>query len=396
MSSQLFGIDPRARRLLAVPVLLAGALSVATPRAALAETPSALIVSTAYPSVSVQPGADVTFDLAVGAPFTQPATLALAGVPQGWEVTMRGGGMIVSGVTATPERTNSVSLEVKVPADAKAGDYRITVHGTGQSGTSDLPLAVKVDQAAASAVEITSDFPQLKGKPTDTFTYTVTIRNNTPEKQVFNFDPSGPQGWDVNASPSSEAQASTLSIDAGATGTVQLTAKPPANVKAGSYPLTLKVTNKAGQSASGAFQAVVGGTTSLKLAMSDDRVSFGVRAGGTSTRTMVITNDGSAPLTGVTLSASPPSDWNVVFTPQSIAEVAPGDTATVKLAVRPAKGALSGDYVMSTTASAGTASTSADLRVTVKQSQWWGLLGAGLIAGAIAVLWAVYRRFGRR
>ena len=375
---------------------IAAAFVVGMPRGAVAETPTTLVVSTAYPRVSVQPGSDVTFEIAVGAPKTEPATLDVTGVPAGWGATLRGGGQIVSGVTATPERSNSVSLELKVPVDAKPADYSLGIHGASESGTSDLALVVKVDQAAASAVAITTDFPQLKGKATDTFTYTVTIRNNTPEKQVFQFDGSGPDGWEVNASPSTQAQASTLNLDAGATGTVQLTAKPPASIKAGTYPINLKVTNKSGQSATGDFQAIVSGTTSMKVAMSDQRVSFGVRAGSTTTRTMVITNNGSAPLDSVTLNANAPSDWTATFTPESVKSIAAGESANVKLTVRPAKGALSGDYVLGTTASSGTASANADLRVTVKQSQWWGFVGVGLVVVAVAVLLGVYRRFGRR
>jgi len=289
-----------------------------------------------------------------------------------------------------------VSLEVKVPIDAKPGSYDLGITGTGADGASSLPLSINVDKAAASAVAITTDFPQLKGKPTDTFTYSVTIRNNTPEKQVFNFDPSGPDGWEVNASPSSEARASTLNLDAGATGTVSVEAKPPASVKAGRYPIKLKVTNKSGQSAEGEFAAVVTGTTSMKLAMSDQRVSFSVRAGGATDRTMQITNDGASPLENVSLSASPPSDWKVTFDPQTVDRIEPGASQDVRISVRPGKGALSGDYVVSATASAGTASANADLRVTVKQSRWWGLLGLGLIGVAVLVLWGVFRRFGRR
>lgn len=141
---------------------------------------------------------------------------------------------------------------------------------------------------------------------------------------------------------------------------------------------------------------MVSGTSSLKVALSDGRVSFSVRSGANTVRTLKITNDGSAPLSDVSLSASPPSDWNVTFDPATVASVAPGGEADVKMTLKPGKSALSGDYVVSTTASAGTATASADLRVTVKQSRWWGLVGIGLIAAALAVLWAVFRRFGRR
>ena len=118
-------------------------------------------------------------------------------------------------------------------------------------------------------------------------------------------------------------------------------------------------------------------------------------AGSTTKKTMTIENTGSAPLEGVTLGASPPTDWNVTFEPAKI-DVKAGETADVVADIRPSKNAVAGDYVVSITASSGSASSSADLRVTVKTTRWWGLVGILIIVAAVAALYGVFRKYGRR
>lgn len=375
---------------------IAGVLGLAAPAATAqttTHTPASVIVSTPYPRVSVQPGSTVKLDLSVGAPTTQPVALDVAGLPAGWQATLRGGGFVVQGVTADPDRPGSATLEVKVPVDAKAGTYPFQVRGSGPGGSSNLDVALTISDQVDQAVGLTTDFDTLKGKPGDTFTYNLTLTNNTSEKQVFAFDPKGPDGWDVTASPTAESRASTATVDAGGTSTVSVSAISPSSTKAGKYPITIGV--KAANGATGEIKltAIVSGQTSMKL--SSERLNLDAHAGSTTKKTMTIENTGSAPLEGVSLSASPPTDWNVTFEPAKV-DVKAGETADVVANIRPSKNAVAGDYVVSVTASSGSASSSADLRVTVKTTRWWGLVGILIIVAAVAALYGVFRKYGRR
>ena len=82
-------------------------------------------------------------------------------------------------------------------------------------------MTVTVAEQVDNGIQVTADFPTLKGDASSDFTYNLTITNNTPEEQTFTFDPSGPEGWTVTASPTAEARAETVNIEAGATGQVQ-------------------------------------------------------------------------------------------------------------------------------------------------------------------------------
>jgi uncharacterized membrane protein len=110
----------------------------------------------------------------------------------------------------------------------------------------------------------------------------------------------------------------------------------------------------------------------------------------------VVFNDGSAPLAGVTLSASAPTDWEVTFSPETVAQMAPGDSTTVTASVTPSESAIAGDYQLTFTATADTATDTMDIRTTVNPSAVWGIVGVGLIALTLAGLALVFRRFGRR
>ena len=158
-------------------------------------------------------------------------------MPDGWKATLRGGGFVIHSVTATPDAPVKATLEIDVATDAAAGDYPITVTGTSGDEKSVVDVTLTVAEQVDNGIELTADFPTLKGDPSSDFTYNLTITNNTPEQQTFTFDPHGPEGWTVTASPTAEARAETVTIDAGATGQVKVTATPPTTAQEGEYPI---------------------------------------------------------------------------------------------------------------------------------------------------------------
>jgi uncharacterized membrane protein len=109
----------------------------------------------------------------------------------------------------------------------------------------------------------------------------------------------------------------------------------------------------------------------------------------------VIQNDGNAPLQGVELSATPPTNWDVEFEPATV-DVPAGQGAQVIARITPAGNAVAGDYVVTMRAAGGGLNEDVEIRYAVETSGWWGLVGILVIAGAIAALVGVYRRYGRR
>jgi uncharacterized membrane protein len=349
-----------------------------------------------YPALLVEPGSDVKLDLNASAPVPERVDLAVQGLPSGWKSVLRGGGFVITGLTAAPDTPGKAQLELTVPPAASPGAYNLAVVESAPQGTSTMNLTVTVASEVDSGIALTADFPSLTGGPTDTFSYTLTLTNNTPTQQTFNFAGSGPEGWTVTVSPSAEARANTVSVDAGGTSQIKVSATPPAQVAAGKYPIEVDVTGANGASGKIQLGAQVAGTPTLDAATSDGRLNLSGRSNHVSKKTIVVSNTGTGDLTNVSFTATPPSGWQVKFDPTSVASIPAGQKSEVVAEITPAKDAIAGDYAATVNVSAGSSSKALDLRYTVKTSRSWGLIGLLVIVAAAGLLFGVVHRLGRR
>ncbi len=167
---------------------------------------------------------------------------------------------------------------------------------------------------AAGEVSLTTDFPSLKGPSTNTFTFNLTLHNDTSEDLTFTGVATGPDGWTITTQVSSESQAANALVKAGATTPVTVTAKAPAAIEAGQYPISVDVTSGS-RTAHQDLGVEITGSYSMTLSTVDERLNANATAGATTDLTLVVTNTGTAPITGVTLSATPPSGWTVDVRP---------------------------------------------------------------------------------
>jgi uncharacterized membrane protein len=355
-----------------------------------------LIVSTPYPSVVAQPGSVVKFDVSVTAPAVSVAQLSIDQLPTGWTTTLRGGGFVVNAVTAAPDTPGKVTVEVNVPADAAGGSYPMQVVAADGAGQSTLTLAVAVQAEVDSGVGVKADFPSLSGDPGTAFDYTLTVTNNTPESQTFTFAAQGPQGWTVTASPSAAANANTVTVDADGTTQVKVTATPPDTVNAGQYPIAVTIGSDSGATGQMQLTAEVTGSAKLGISTADQRLNVSGNANSEKRVTLVVANTGTAPVDAVQFASTPPSGWTVTFDPPKVDEVKPNETTQVVAVVKPAKNALAGDYAIGLRASAGSQSSSLDIRYGVKGSQTLGIIAIALIAIVFLGLAWLFRRLGRR
>ncbi len=372
-------------------VLAAVTLGTATASAA-----SPLRITTPFPEVETTPGSTVKLTLTFTSSSADSAAVAVTGLPDGWQSTLRGGGFVIHAVTATSDSPATVSLEVTVPPDAPAGPHPFAVNASGPGGTSSLPVTIDVEQVVDAGIGLTADFPSLRGEPDTDFIYTLTIENKTPESQTFTFDPSAPQGWTVSASPTAEAKAQTVTIDAGSTSDVKVTAHPPATTKEGSYDVDVQVKAPNGASGDLKLQAEVTGTPQLSLATADQRLNVKGRSGTTKRVPLIVANTGSAALSDVKLAGTAPTGWDVSFDPKQIGTIKPNETAQVTAIIAPGKDAVAGDYDITIRSSAGSDSSNIDLRFALSGSRTLGFVAIVVIVLAVAALVGVFRRYGRR
>jgi uncharacterized membrane protein len=381
----------RAPALAIIGVLLTSSLALAP--AAIA---AGLTVSTPYPSVKVAAGAKVSFDIAVQGAANQQVALSLSGVPKDWTATLRGGGYVVNGVETDVDGKATITLDVTVPTSAADGTSKLSVIGTAGGLRAVLPVTIQVSASVAGDVTLTSDVPSLKGASGTTFTFNLTLANDSAQDLTFAVNAVGPDGWEVTSTLTGQSQAASAVVKASSSSAVSVSAKPPTDATPNTYPIDVKAT-VGDRTIEAQLTVEVTGTTALTLSTPDQRLSNSGSAGSSITQQLVVTNDGTQPLQGVVLSATPPTDWTVTFSPSAtIDSIAAKDSATVTATIVPSNDAIAGDYVVTFSAKGADANGSVDIRMTVETSPLFGFVGLALIALVLFGLWWVFQRYGRR
>ena len=394
MSDRVSGRPGRSRLAVRAALVLAALGLIAGPVAPLAAAAGGLTITTPFPAIVAEPGSTASFKLTIDVANAGEVSLKADGVPAGWTARFAGGGLIVDSAYVAPGKPVEVNLNVEIPADAQAGTANLRVSATGD-GSAVLPLTIRVADAAQGAVTLTSDFPELKGPSTSTFTFNLKLTNGTAADETFSLDARGPTGWTVSAKPAGQAQATSTVVAAGASTSITVAAEPPATVEAASYPVNVTVSG-GGKTATSQLAVTITGTYTLDVSTPNQVLSTSANAGTRTDFALTLTNSGTAPITQVTPSAAAPTKWTVAFNPPTIDTIAPGETKTVTAQITPTSDAITGDYNVIITAKGAEASGNVTVRVKVETPAFWWIAGVALIAVVFAGLYWVFRTYGRR
>jgi len=386
------------RSLFAFLVLVCTAL--AGPTATLAqEPPRGLFLMTDYPAQAVRAGetATIRMKLANAGLPPEPVALSVAGVPAGWKVDLLGGGQTVAAAMPGVNQDVALQLRVEVPKDAQPGSQKVTVSAKGPlTQAQDLVLTLTVATEAPAKLSLKSRLPSLRGTPRSSFEYTLTVGNDSGKDLTVALSAQAPANFQTTFSEAyGSNEISAIPVEAGQTKDIKVKVTPPRDVKAGDYPVLVRVAAE-GATADLRVTLQVSGQGRLALSTRDGRLSGEAEVGKTATYTLVLTNDGTAPIDEVEMSGTVPTNWKVEFAPKTIASLAPGDKKEVQVSVTPGDKAIAGDYVAAFRANGRGEQASADFRITVTTSTLWGAVGIGIIAVALLVLLGAVARFGRR
>ena len=363
------------------------------------DTPKGLFLTTDYPSQTVRAGEVATIRLKLtnaGLP-PEPVALALKDVPAGWKIDILGGGQPVAAAMPGVNQDVALQLRVDVPKDAKPGSSKILISAKGPIAQSvELPLTLTVGTETPAKLSIKSRLPSLRGTPRSAFEYTVSVGNDSGKDLTVALSAQGPANFQTTFTEGfGSNEISSIPIEAGQTKDIKVKVTPPRDVKAGDYPVLVKVASD-GATAELRVTLQVSGQGRIALSTKDGRLSGEAEVGKASTYTLVLSNDGTAPIEEVEMSGTVPTNWKVEFNPKTIPSLAPGEKKDVAVVVTPADKAIAGDYVAAFRANGRGESASADFRITVTTSTLWGIVGVGIIAVALLVLLGAVARFGRR
>jgi uncharacterized repeat protein (TIGR01451 family) len=260
-----------------------------------------------------------------------------------------------------------------------------------------LPGGVRVDAGAAGDITITTNTPTLSGPSNGNFPFALTLHNDTAQDVTVSATASVTDhaDWEVKAEIAGQQQAASTVVEAGSTTSINVTATPPENAPAGDYKVHVDV--KAGeQTIPGDFGVTLTGSYSMTVTTPGQLLSAHGSAGGTTQQDFIVTNTGTAPITNVKLTATPPTAWDVTFEPATVESIAPGEAATIAATIKPSGDAIAGDYQISFAGASDQADATAAVRFTVETSPIWALVGIGLIAAILVGLFYVFRTYGRR
>lgn len=348
---------------------------------------------TPYTSISVPPGEVINYPLEVKNNTNSVITVPLQinSLPSGWSTKLNGGGWQLKEVSVKPGESESVTLEVTVPLKVDKGSYRFQLTAGSMAS---LQLTVDITEKGTYQTELTTDQANLEGHADSTFTYTVNLQNRTANKQNYALSADAQAGWDVTFT-SGGKQVSSVEIEAGASQSITVDVKPPAEVTEGSFSIPIRASNSS-TSSELALEAVITGSYGLELTTPSGLLSTNVNAGGSKTIELLVKNTGTAPLSDINLSADTPVDWEVSFNPKTIENLPAGKSTTVEAKLTSSDKAIAGDYVTSLKAAAAEASSDAQFRVAVKGSMLWGWIGVLVILAILGGIYVLIRKYGRR
>lgn len=351
-----------------------------------------------YPSVVVEPGKTVSLNLRLmnRSKSSYQVNLTVSTPPDGWQSVIKDRGYLIRSIFVGPEETKVVTFEAVPPDPVKPADYAFTIRANSNTGLSQsLTINVGVSEKVVSGTKVASQYPVLRGPTGTKFEFKVDLTNGTGDDQSYNLSATAPQGWEVTFQPAYESkQISSIRMKAGESGGLNIQVNPPRQAGAGEYPIDLQI-SAGSEKIAGSLKVVLTGTYEMALGTDTGRLNMEATAGNQSVMSVLVANNGSAELKGVSLSSSKPTGWEVNFEPKSV-DLAAGATKEINVYVKPSEKAIAGDYLVTLNASTPQVSKSSDVRVTVETPTIWGWVGIGLVLLVVVGLYGVFQSFSRR
>jgi uncharacterized membrane protein len=205
-----------------------------------------------------------------------------------------------------------------------------------------------------------------------------------------------PEQWYARFKESSTAaeEVSEIYIPSGEEKTLYLDFIPPYSVGVGEYNFTAVIDSAARQYEENLTLRLRGSYTMRTYAKS---YRHDINRGETLTFDMTISNAGvGGALTNIGVNMSAPQGWRATVDPATVASLEPGERATVQVTVIPPADIVAGEYKVVAQVKSDQAEGEDEYRIVVEEQSYVAILGLLVMAGVVAGLWYMFKKYGRR
>jgi len=186
-----------------------------------------------------------------------------------------------------------------------------------------------------------------------------------------------------------------VELEANSSEKITIEIDPPDNIEAGTYEIPVQAATSS-TSAEVKLQAVITGSYKVELTTPTGLLSTSTPVGGKKRIVLLVKNVGSSELTNINLTFSAPGNWDVIFDPKRVDKLEAGGEAEVFATIKADKKSIPGDYGITMEAKTAETSSKISYRVAVKTPLLWGWLGILIIIAALAGVYYLFRKYGRR
>ncbi len=302
-------------------------------------------------------------------------------------------------VRIPPQDKIELLLNVRPGKEVEPGryDFKVKLKYDGVEEIIPITVEVKGVPKGKGEIEVSTDWPALKGPSDATFEFRIDIKNKLGKDALFDLRAKAPEGWEVGFKPAWEdKRISSVRISDDSTKGIDVEVKPPLRASPGVYPIVVEVSSGDIKAEPLTLKVRITGTYELELTTPTERLSARATAGKENPLTLLLKNTGTADVSEIKIVGTGPSGWEFGFEPSEIDILRAGDKEPIHMNIAIPRDAIAGDYIVRVRADGYEASDDVELRITVVTPTAWGWVGLGIIIAVILGLFGMFAWLRRR
>jgi uncharacterized membrane protein len=248
--------------------------------------------------------------------------------------------------------------------------------------------------AADKGSTFTAQLVNIEAAVHEAFHYNTTLHNGAAQARIYELTATLPDGWNV-IFRTRGSQVTSVNMDGARGESISIEIHPAYSAAPGKYKIPVMAVASNDTLRLG-LEAVIKGSYGMELTTPTGLLSANITEGKQKEIHLVVKNTGTLNLADISLAAQTPAKWDATFNPAKIEQLEPGKTADVVATLAVPDKTIAGDYVTTFTARNNASNAQAVFRMTVKTSVLSGWIGIMVILAAIALVYFLIRKYGRR